>query len=157
MTLEVDRDAVDAAFRQRSREVHPDRLARADPRERRLAAERTASLNTAYAALRSVETRAAWLLRRAGVQVERTTDPDLLNDVMELRERALEDPGPVRQLAQAARTRALDRVVAAYRTLEGAGTALDPRALEPLARDLNAARYYARLLDDLSGSGRASP
>ena len=52
-------------FRDRSRLLHPDRHARAEPRERRLSLERATRLNDAYRALKDWRLRAGYALRAA--------------------------------------------------------------------------------------------
>ncbi len=71
-------------------QLHPDRFARAEPRERRLSLERATRLNDAFRALRDWRLRAASLLRLAGTDVfqeGRTfADPDFLEEQLEWRE-----------------------------------------------------------------------
>ncbi|HEY1419058.1 MAG TPA: J domain-containing protein, partial [Myxococcaceae bacterium] len=45
--VDVDRPELERAYRERSLRLHPDRAGKDDPRERRLALERTALLNEA--------------------------------------------------------------------------------------------------------------
>ncbi len=77
-------------FRDLSRQLHPDRFARAAPRERRFSLDRATRLNDAYRALKDWRTRAACLLKLAGtdVFVEGRTfaDPDFLEEQLEWRE-----------------------------------------------------------------------
>ncbi len=58
----VDAADLERRFHERSRVLHPDRFARATPRERRLALERTTRLNLAYRTLRDPCARAEHLL-----------------------------------------------------------------------------------------------
>ncbi|MES1157717.1 MAG: Fe-S protein assembly co-chaperone HscB [Haliangium ochraceum] len=56
-------------FREASRQVHPDRFARADPRARRASLQRTVQLNEAWRTLRDPVRRAEYLLRLAGYDI----------------------------------------------------------------------------------------
>ena len=55
----LDLPGLERRFRELSRQLHPDRFARAEPRERRLSLERATRLNDAYRALRDWRLRAA--------------------------------------------------------------------------------------------------
>lgn len=81
---------VERRFRARSRQVHPDRFARADARERRLALERATRLNDAFRVLRDWRQRAAYLLRLASQDpfgdARAAHDPEFLEEQLELRE-----------------------------------------------------------------------
>ena len=50
--FELDARELERRFRELSRQLHPDRFARAEPRERRLSLERATRLNDALRALR---------------------------------------------------------------------------------------------------------
>jgi molecular chaperone HscB len=86
----LDHADLERRFRDLSRQLHPDRFARAEPRERRLSLERATRLNDAFRALRDWRLRAASLLRLAGTDVfqeGRTfADPDFLEEQLEWRE-----------------------------------------------------------------------
>ena len=86
----LDQADLERRFRDLSRQLHPDRFARAEPRERRLSLERATRLNDAFRALRDWRLRAASLLRLAGTDVfqeGRTfADPDFLEEQLEWRE-----------------------------------------------------------------------
>jgi molecular chaperone HscB len=86
----LDLGEVEARFRERSRVVHPDRFAKADARERRLALERATRLNDAHRVLRDWRQRAAYLLRLAGMEPfgdpRFAHDPEFLEEQLELRE-----------------------------------------------------------------------
>ena len=81
---------VEQRFRDRSRQVHPDRFAKAEPRERRLALERATRLNDAYRVIRDWRQRAAYLLRLASQDPFGDTrgvhDAEFLEEQLELRE-----------------------------------------------------------------------
>ncbi len=156
------RYAVDAAelerrFRDLSRQLHPDRFARATPRERRLSLERTTRLNDAYRALRDDRRRAEVLLALGGhdpVAEGRTLqDPEFLEEQLDVREtlaeaRACGDAATLQSLAVDARER-LGRLLAEIAALFAEEEAGADRAAE-IARRLARARYYDRVVGDVS-------
>ena len=142
-------------FRELSRQLHPDRFARAGPRERRLSLERATRLNDAYRALVDWRLRAGYLLKLAGTDVfaeGRTyADPDFLEEQLEWREQlalaqADGDAGALRRIAEDAkeRLRRLESEVA--RRFD------DERWFSDLpvdiARRLSRARYYENIVAD---------
>jgi molecular chaperone HscB len=148
----VDVDDLERRFRERSRLLHPDRFARATPRERRFSLERSTRLNDAYRTLRDPRRRAAYLLKLLGVDpfAEGRTlhDPEFLGEQLEIREglaqaRASGDARLLSLIADGARDRlrALDEEVA-----NRLGDAAPLDALEPPDRDalLEVARLLAR-------------
>ncbi len=86
----LDPGQLEQRFRDLSRHLHPDRFARAEPRERRIALERATRLNDAYRALKDWRRRAAYLLKLAGQDLfgEGRTfhDPEFLEEQLEWRE-----------------------------------------------------------------------
>jgi molecular chaperone HscB len=163
----IDVAAAEAAYKALAKAVHPDRFARADPQARRAAMQRTVQLNEAWRALRDPIRRAEYLVGLAGVDVGgeegtvkrdaeggKTRIPvpqDLLLETLELRE-ALAD---ARAEGDAARVSSLTADVRAKldEALARAGDKLDTGApAEDAARELVAARYYRRFLDESSTS-----
>ena len=65
----VDLAAAEAAYKDLSRQVHPDRFATADPRARRASLARTVQLNEAWRTLKDPVRRAEYLLTRAGIDI----------------------------------------------------------------------------------------
>lgn len=93
------------------RQLHPDRFVKKTPRERAVSQSQAASLNDAYETLRDPLTRAVYLLRLQGIELEPSngqtiSDPALLMEAMEMRE----------ALAEAADDRAVDVVAAQVET-----------------------------------------
>lgn len=105
VSFELDRTALDEAYRRLQGHLHPDRFAQAGDQERRLAVQGASLVNEAYATLRDDTRRARYLLTLRGMDFddERDTasDPEFLMEQMELRE-ALEeaprDPDPLARL-----------------------------------------------------------
>src|SRR3954447_1708563 len=75
----VDQDAVERAYRALQAEVHPDRHARGDDADQRLAMQASARVNEAYRALKSPVLRAQHILALNGIDAadERDTALDL--------------------------------------------------------------------------------
>jgi molecular chaperone HscB len=121
---DVDLPALERAFFERSKELHPDRVAGAPAAERVAALSRSRALNDAYQLLRKPVSRAEYLLARAGVTIgdNERLDPAFLMEILELREelaeaRARGDTARVEVLAAAMRDRrreALDALPALF-------------------------------------------
>lgn len=159
----IDVVAAEASYKALARTVHPDRFARADPQARRAAMQRTVQLNEAWRALRDPVRRAEYLVGLAGIDVGgeqgtvkrdagggKTRIPvpqDLLMETLELRE-ALAD---ARDAGDGARVAALATDVRGKldAALARAGARLDAGGdAEEAARELVAARYYRRFLEE---------
>jgi molecular chaperone HscB len=89
--MRQDRPELDRAFRETSRQVHPDRFRTKSAIERRLALEHTTAVNEAFQRLKDPRRRAEYLLSLEGIEIgseeHRTQDPALLMEMMELTER----------------------------------------------------------------------
>ena len=158
---EVDERGLDEAFRALSRKLHPDRFARATPRERRFSLEQTTILNDAYRTLRDPVKRAEHLLALRGVKVageERggsaAMPQEFLEQALEDREKLLEakmegGPEAVARLAEGVRGKrqeAMDEIASALREQRPT-----PAQLQRTAQLLARLRYYARYLDEVEG------
>lgn len=149
-------------------QTHPDRFAKALPRERLEAMVRNTELNDAYKVLKNDIRRAEYLLKLEGIDIgdekpQSTTgatkqlvvDPRLLMEVMELRE-ALSDArsdGKEAEVAALAhdvegRQKAAMAIVDEGFTAYEAG---DKGRLDAIARALVSLRYYQRFMDEVSG------
>ncbi len=86
----IDRQRLDARFRELQRTVHPDRFAAAGDLERRWSAQQATRINEAYQILKDPLRRGRYLLELAGIAHDdehRTTrDVAFLMEQMELRE-----------------------------------------------------------------------
>jgi molecular chaperone HscB len=161
--VDVDPGLLERNYRERSLLLHPDRAGKEDPRERRIALERTAQLNEAYRTLRSPEARAFYLLKLHGTDLLRdearagAVPHELLEQVLELREqledaRARGDEETVNGLSEQVRTQsaaALSTAHSALRRLEGRPEDREARAeaTHALAR----LRYHRRFLEAAEG------
>ncbi len=149
--------AIEQAWLQRSRQVHPDRFVKKADAERRAAAEQSAAVNDAWRTLRDPFSRAVWLLHDRGV-VEPKLPPTRLMALMEAREEAEDSAaGKVRVVAQTATTFAAQLAVVEKRLLaidEIGWLELTPSSsseLNGIAAQLAELRTLARLSADLGG------
>jgi molecular chaperone HscB len=92
VAYDVDPAALEHAFFERSKAVHPDRFSGAPAAERVAALSRSRALNDAYQLLRKPVSRAEYLLARAGVTIgdNERLDPAFLMEILELREELAE-------------------------------------------------------------------
>jgi molecular chaperone HscB len=161
--FEVDLAAAEAAYKDLSRQLHPDRFAKADPRARKAALGRTVEINDAWRTVKDPVKRAEYLLELAGFglagddrqsesQLRKTKQvaapPTFLIEILELREELGEaqragDAVKVAFMAEEMRGRAAE----AMRTIAGA---LDAGKFEEAARILVGLRYYRRFLDEVA-------
>ena len=92
--LALDEKELERAFYRKSREVHPDRFARASAEKQQWSLEQTSLLNDAYRALKEPIARTEYLLRLEGVTLsedvrdadsqKKNVPPELLAEVFEL-------------------------------------------------------------------------
>lgn len=149
----VDEKALEAAWLQRSRLVHPDKAARKSDAERRCAVEQTAALNDAWRLLRVPFDRAQLLLKTAGVAEPRLPQATLVA-LMAAREEAEEgarDAVVARSSGAFAALMAQAGAALAVVDAEADGYARPSPALAKVAAQLAEAKTLARLVDDLGG------
>jgi molecular chaperone HscB len=161
--FDLDVGQLEGRYKELSRKLHPDRFAKADPRARRAALQRTVALNEAWRALKDPLERAEYLLELGGVKIAtddggaRTggvaASPALLMEILELREelgeaRAAHDDANVRRMGDAMRARA-DAAKAKVAAGLGGEAAPERTHLEAVAGELVALRYYQRFLDEV--------
>jgi len=161
--VDVDAGALERAYRERSLKVHPDRTGKDDPRERRMALERTALLNEAYKTLRAPEPRAFYLLKLHGVDLKKdeargiTVPPALLEEVLELREqldaaREAGDEDQVNALSERVRVQSATTLAAARSALSRLErTPSDDAARVEASQALARLRYHHRFLEAAEG------
>ena len=153
-SFSLDGEALESAYRQKSSQVHPDRFARSEAKERRISVERTAAVNEAYRALKHPESRAIYMVTRAGVSLEQKTDPAMLMELMEAREQADESAKDKQALVDKSRAEHAERVTllgSLFQDIESRSALKDARAMQQVAETLIRLRYLARLLEDLQG------
>jgi molecular chaperone HscB len=140
-----------------SKQFHPDRFAKAAPRERLEAVQKTTDLNLAYKTLRDPVRRAEYLLKLKGLDVADEqlssvkASPLLLGEMMELNEqladaRAAANIAAVRELADAVKEQrdlAMQAVEEGFRRVDAG----DDAPLAEIAQALIAMRYHARFLE----------
>ncbi len=90
-SYEVDIAALERAYFNHQRALHPDRFATKTPREKAFSQQQATSLNDAYETLKDSLSRASYLAKLMGLNVLREgcnalTDPVILMEAMELRE-----------------------------------------------------------------------
>lgn len=162
--FEIDLGAAETAYKDLSRQFHPDRFAKADPRARKAALARTVAINDAWRTVKDPIKRAEYLLELAGFglggddrkpsanEIAATkkvaAPPAFLIEILELREElgAAEQAGDqakVARMAEAMRARS----AAAMAAIAGA---LEAGSFEEGARALVALRYYQRFLDEVA-------
>ena len=159
----LDPAALERRHKELSRVLHPDRFARAEPRERLISAERARRLNDAWRALREERSRAEYLLRLRGLdpaaEGRAAPDPEFLEEQLLAREalaeaRARGDEATRRRIAAEGRerlARLLSEVAALFERAEGGG----PDRPADIARRLSRARYWDSLIADAEGAAVA--
>ena len=147
-SYEVDRAALEAAYHERSKEVHPDRFASAPASERVAALSKARALNDAYKTLRDARQRAEYLLARGGVTIgdNERLEPELLMEFLEQRE----ELAAARQAGRSAEVEALQgamltkrkAIIAALSGLFSSGNLADAK------KQLIVLRYLDRYLEE---------
>ena len=148
VAYEVDLAALERAFFERSKAVHPDRVAGAPAAERVAALSRARALNDAYQLIKKPASRAEYLLARAGVTIgdNERLDPAFLMEILELRE----ELAGARVAGELARVEQLQRAMQARRAealdaLPGLFAAHDLAAIK---QRLIVLRYIHRYLEE---------
>lgn len=161
----VDRPTLEGRFRELSKQVHPDRFAKSDARERRFSLEQTTLLNKAWKTLKDETFRAEQLLRMHGFKVasDEAGTPgaggrlplsfyeQVMDDREALEEAKAASPAAVEALAAkvvARRDASLAVIDAAFTAWESSG---DVALLAPAETELAKLRYEARFLDEVEG------
>jgi molecular chaperone HscB len=160
-SFEVELAQLEERHRALSRRLHPDRFARASPKERRFSLEQTTQLNDALRTLRDPVRRAQHLLALHGVDAsgepqldgKRAEMPaEFLEEAMADRERLLEaklegGPAQVQKLGDEVRGKR-DAAVAQL------SAALREERWPEAAQLVSRLRYHARFLDEVEGRER---
>jgi molecular chaperone HscB len=154
--FDLDEADLHKRFIQASAATHPDRFT--DPLEQADAAERSAVINDAYRTLKDPESRANALLVLLGGAAktdDKTLPPDLLVEMMEVRERmeeaiAEQDERAMREIVQWAheqRAEHLRRVGELFGKAQAADGAAREESLKKVRVELNALRYFQRMIE----------
>lgn len=161
-SYDVDIPALEKRFRDLSLQLHPDRFAQADARERRLSLEQTTALNEAYRTLKDPSRRAFYLLKLHGVDLDREDAGaqrdmplDFLEEVMELREE-LEGAMHTKDLTRA-QAMAVDVTARQREALHEAADALralqdgedESMLVKKASHALGRVRYFTRFLEQV--------
>jgi molecular chaperone HscB len=148
--FDLDAEALERRFRERSREMHPDRFAKAPASERVKALEASTALNDAYRVLKNPTARAEHLLALRGVTIDdRDVVPqDFLLEILELREALAEAKG-ANDSAAVARLEA-DMRARHEASLRRVGELFAAGGdLGEAKRELVNLRYFQRFLDEV--------
>ena len=163
----VDVEKLGELMRERSRLLHPDRFARAEPRERALSLQHTTLLNDAVRTLRDPQRRAEYVLSLYGLKAGGNArpgakmDPGFLMEMMETREALAEAKATADQkrLAAIAAT-ALSDKASLEKQADGKFVAweknpADKKPLEQVVAILDKMRYFEQIVSE--AEGRAIP
>jgi molecular chaperone HscB len=153
--LDLDVALLEQRYRDLQRALHPDKFAQASSSEKRESLSKAVSVNEAYRALKNPLKRAEILIvRLGGVLPKEQADPELLMEVMELRE-SLGEAKAARNLAQAhalaGDVRKLeDATMNALRSAVSDAEQNKPEAIARATRALGRLRYYVRFHDEVA-------
>lgn len=152
---DLDKAALDRRYRDLQQALHPDKYTAAGASERVLTLRKAMEVNEAYRVLGDDQARAEALLALLGGAADpnQPSDPELLMDMMELREALSE----AREQGQAERVAALaaevgERAADARAELTRAFAAVsgESKALERARALTSRLRYYRRFLDEVA-------
>jgi molecular chaperone HscB len=161
--FQVDVGAAETAYKELSRQMHPDRFAKADPRARKAALARTVALNDAWRTVKDPLRRAEYLLELAGYALaggekssetsktrEVSAPPTFLIEILELRDElaAAQKAGDAVKVAFMSEDMR-GRAAAAMKTIGAAIDGNTPESFDEAARALMSLRYYQRFLDEV--------
>lgn len=160
--LQLDPQELQQIFYARSRELHPDRFARASQQAQAAALEESSLLNDAYRTLREPAARAEYFLKANGLDIAaqgtKNVPPELLEEVFTLNMllEELKDGGSgARPQVEQAREQfasllaEVDRDMAAHFARYDATP--ESKILQDLRQLLNRRRYITNLLRDIDG------
>jgi molecular chaperone HscB len=146
--FDTDTTALDQRYFALQRQLHPDRFASRTARERAVSQSQAVALNEAYETLKDPLSRAEYMLKLLGVDVNpdgcnTVRDPSLLMEQMELRE----------ALAEADTREAVDRISANARgeldrDLQETAAAFAAHDLERAEVAITRLKYLSKLLDE---------
>jgi molecular chaperone HscB len=162
-TLRPDVPALERIYRERSLQLHPDRIPGASPVERRFSIEQTAALNEGLRVLKDPVRLAFYVLGLSGVDLEREEGQhrqalpmEFLEEILELREtlaevRAAKDLGRAQQMGREVRARMTSTLARAQTALEARlSSPADDAALREATAALAQVRYFGRFLEEVT-------
>jgi molecular chaperone HscB len=145
----LDSGELEKRYRDLQRALHPDKHVSATPSERRMSLSKAVEVNEAYRVLKDDVRRAESLLSLLGRAASETAaDPELLMEVMELRE-ALSESKHARDLPRV-RELAADVTQRAARTERELAAAFTGADLVAAGVRLSQLKYFKRFLDEVS-------
>jgi molecular chaperone HscB len=154
VSTDVNVNHIADVHRKLALEFHPDRVDQHDVKARRIAAEKTASLNEALKTLKDPVRRAFYLLKLEGIDLDNESSaarlrmpPDFLEEIMECRE-ALDEARGKKDLPKA---QSMATVISRKKdiALIGANLALNERKLDQAGQYLGQLKYYLRFLEEV--------
>lgn len=148
---------IEQRYRDLQKTLHPDKFVQASASERRASLSQAVTVNEAYRALKDDLKRAEALVLRFGGAVEtqrNAQDPELLMEVMELREglseaRAERDLTRARKLSAEVRTREQTSRSALVSALDALAQSKTEAQLKQAEASLSRLRYYRRFQDEV--------
>ncbi len=159
----LDVEKLGEIMRERSRTLHPDRYARAEPRERSLSMQHTTLLNDAVRTLRDPQRRAEYVLSLYGLKAGSNDrpgaklEPTFLMEMMETREalaeaRAKSDAASLAKIVAAAKVKqaSLQTQADAKFTVWEKNSA-EKKPLEQIVGILDKMRYFEQILAEAEG------
>jgi molecular chaperone HscB len=145
----LDLPELEKRYRDLSRALHPDKYVGRPASERRMALSKAIEVNEAWRVLKDPAKRAEALFRRAGIQQDPTADPELLMEMMEVRE-SLSEARENKDRAALARL-TTDMKARETRVLDRLAVALDSPYADALSA-LGELRYVRRVLEEASAA-----
>lgn len=146
-TYNVDVKMLETTFKSLQRQLHPDKFASKCPKEQGLSSDRSSTVNHAYATLKDPLARARYLLDLKGADIkeaETISDPEMLMEIMEIRE-TIEDAAGNPQQLRRLQTENAARISSCERSLHQAFSSQDLTA----ARNQTLYLTYLRSAQDL--------
>ena len=156
-SFDLDVNELERRYRELQKQLHPDKFVHASSSERRDSLSRAVSVNDAYRILKDELKRAELLLaRRAGAALgEATVDPELLMEVMELREelasaRKRRDITAARALGTLVAERAASETQKLRQSFTELAQGHASGAAQMAAHALTRLRYFRRFQDEVA-------
>jgi molecular chaperone HscB len=154
--FDLEADELERRYRERSREVHPDRFVSASAGERVKAIAAATELNEAFRTLKHPVPRAEHLLALRGAKIadNEPVEQDFLMEILELREELAAAMGGgrgarVAEMEAEMRGRHDAAMAEVARLFAGGGE------LAAIKRELVKLRYFQRFLDEIEGEEAA--